>query len=91
MKHYKTEKRTYTSNTHTHTTCDKCGEDIDADREMFDIFEGEGVFEFKLGEVYPEGGYYDKFSLDLCKTCSKDALKILKEHGFNIIHKECHA
>ena len=65
--------------------CDKCGKEIMLD--AYDAFECK--FEYKIGDVYPEGGSVESLNLDLCKNCGKEAIEILKSKGFNF-YKEDH-
>ncbi len=60
------------------TTCDKCGEKITIDR--FDAFEFE--LKYKTGNIYPDSGWGEETTLDLCDDCSKKLLDLINEHGF---------
>ena len=61
--------------------CDKCDNPIEDDQ-------GYNLYDFEMyietGEMYPEGGYGEKLSLELCKKCSQEAFSILNSNGFKV-------
>lgn len=63
--------------------CSKCAKEIEESR--FSLYKSDW-FEFDIGKVWGirEGGYGERYSMVLCKSCSKLALDILKEEGYNI-------
>lgn len=73
-------------------TCDKCGtheeNNIDDDYGGYDAFAFN--FEIQTGCSYPEpeGGYGERYNLNLCKKCSLEFVKFLKENGYNVYTEE---
>lgn len=82
MREYKTYKKEikYVSK----TICDKCNNEIVSD-SSFDRFEC--TIQRVTGEVFPEGGFTETESVDLCQDCSIYLFDLLKKEGINI-HKE---
>jgi len=66
---------------HTHSTCDKCGKEIK--KETYNAY-NEDWFEIKEGHIYPEGGCFSGYKMELCEDCSHELVEILKFNGFNI-------
>lgn len=64
--------------------CDKCGKRIKT--ALFDAFDFD--FELKIGEIYPEAGDGQKYTLDLCKMCSFELIKLLEREGYEIQENE---
>ena len=79
MKIVKKEKRLTEVIVSRQTICDKCGNKIEKP-DLYNVFECR--FDYKTGDVYPEGGLIHNISLDLCQDCGKDAMAILKSSGF---------
>lgn len=69
----------------SYTLCDKCNEKIETESN-YDAFECE--FIYKTGDSYPEGGSGEKFELDLCQKCGKEAVELLKGNGFKVQESE---
>jgi len=64
---------------YSHTTCDRCKEEIHTG-SMYIIFEAE--FSMRIGESYPEGGNDERTTIDMCQACAEGALNLLKAAGF---------
>ena len=69
----------------SYTLCDKCNEKIETESN-YDAFKCE--FVYKTGDSYPECGNGDKFELDLCQKCGKEAVELLKGNGFKVQESE---
>jgi Zn finger protein HypA/HybF involved in hydrogenase expression len=65
----------------SYLVCDKCGKRIKQE-SSYDAFECK--FVYKTGDIYPEGGSGEKQELDLCQKCGYEAMKLLKNNGFNV-------
>ena len=82
MKHYiKKEipaKPATTEEVFDKVTCDLCGNDIIEDQYKVD----EVQVKHRTGDEYPEGGYGDEVSVDMCGDCfDKKLLPWLREQG----------
>lgn len=60
--------------------CDKCGDKIEYD--AWSAFN----FDFTLitGSSYPEGGFGEKQTMELCKYCAERLVNLLKTKGYRI-------
>jgi hypothetical protein len=76
MKHYKIKHiPATTTSSLDKTTCDLCGAEEDKSTrwpnpEPYDF--NEVTISHEHGSRYPEGGYSQKISLDICPTCFKE-------------------
>ena len=61
--------------------CDKCGEEIKL-KNHFDAFNC--CIELRTGEQYPEGGFVEIKTIDLCEDCAEALFRILGKHGYRI-------
>ncbi len=86
MKVIKTEKQTKEVDVtvENYEVCDKCNERIFV--MGFDSFECS--FEHKTGNQYPEGGGGKTETMDLCQSCAKEAVELLKANGYRINTEE---
>lgn len=68
----------------SYTECDKCKEKIK--KGFFDRFSC--IFEYREGVVYPEGGSYEKTSMDLCQGCGGELINTLESLGYRLSSEE---
>lgn len=64
--------------------CDKCQQRIKTD--IYDSFECS--FKYQEGNIFPEGGYIDESTMDLCQECGEQLVEILKSLGYRINFRE---
>lgn len=64
--------------------CDCCDKVIEC--EAFDAFECS--FIHRTGSAYPEGGFGDKWEVELCKKCAADLTEILVSLNYRVTHSE---
>ena len=65
-------------------TCDKCSERIS--KYVNDAFEFE--LEYKTGKSWHDYADITIQKLDLCQSCSKDAIELLKNNGYKVQSKD---
>lgn len=71
MKHYTTKEIPATvEKVHYKTTCELCGKVIR--KEAYSIDEVE--IKYRKGEIYPEGGFWNDITVDICLTCFTEKL-----------------
>lgn len=88
MKHYKdVEKPATVVRQETHTTCDRCGEDVEKGRDRFDAFEVE--LQMKTGDSYSDCGSGRYLRADCCEKCFKEVVvPALEAAGFTFQEEE---
>lgn len=84
MKVFKKEKVVKEVVVENYTVCDKCKERIET--EMYDAFESS--FSYKIGNIFPEGGYGKDYEVHLCQSCSSELFKWLRDNDYNINESE---
>lgn len=68
----------------SYNLCDKCNERIT--KGYYDAFSFE--LEYVTGDTYPDGSDTKTQTIELCKTCAEDCMKLLKENGYRINETE---
>ena len=64
--------------------CDKCKTRIKTGN--FDSFECS--FKYQEGTVYPEAGFIDQTTMELCQKCGQELVELLKSLGYRLNTKE---
>jgi len=55
-------------------SCDLCGKSSSKEWKDFNFDATQSLVYLKTGEEYPEGGYGDKYEIDICPSCFKNKL-----------------
>lgn len=89
MRTYKKKQYTSTVEALEKMTCDLCGREAPGGKWIDGVYEDKEVkVSFKTGHSYPDGGYYTKFSVDICPGCFMDKVRPWLESQGAVMRKE---
>ena len=79
-----TKKVTKEVEVEDYIVCDKCDDKIVPDYwNSFDF-----DFTLRTGKSYPEGGFGEEDSMQLCEDCAEQLVAFLKTEGYRILKKD---